>query len=176
MFVGSKAPWFEITDGLPTFETYPLGHDVPMWPTPQSKDAPGEGVRGSCLCGEVCFVITGEPLVARYCHCLRCRRARGALHASNMVVPLDALRFTHGEEAVRSFKLPQARYFTQAFCRLCGSAMPHRDTGRQIAIVPLGSLDDDPGVRPREHIWVDSKATWHEITDALPQYSQAPVS
>jgi hypothetical protein len=40
-------------------------------------------------------------------------------------------------------------------------------------VVPLGSLDDDPGVRPREHIFVASKAPWFEIVDALPQYAEA---
>lgn len=176
IFVGSKAPWFEISDGLPTFDAYPPGYDAPSHATPQSKDAPGKGVRGSCLCGEVRFVLTGDPLVARYCHCLRCRRARSALHVSNMIVPLDAFRITHGADSIRSYKLPEARYFTQAFCALCGSTVPVRDTGRKIAIVPLGSLDDDPGVRPREHIWVDSKAPWHEISDALPQYPEGPPS
>jgi hypothetical protein len=40
--------------------------------------------------------------------------------------------------------------------------------------VAAGTLDGDPGVRPREHIFVGSKAPWHEITDALPQYAQWP--
>jgi hypothetical protein len=161
---------------LPTFDAYPPGYDAPSLPTPQSKDEPGEGIRGSCLCNEVRFVITGDPLVARYCHCLRCRRARSALHVSNAVVPLDAFRITHGAESIREYKVPEARYFTQAFCAHCGSTVPVRDASRGIAIVPLGSLDDDPVVRPREHIWVDSKATWHEITDALPQYPEGPPS
>ena len=40
--------------------------------------------------------------------------------------------------------------------------------------VVLASLDDEPGVRPREHIFVGSRACWHEITDALPQFVQWP--
>jgi hypothetical protein len=174
IFAASKAPWFAIEDGLPTFDAYPPGHDAPIQQTPTSADPPGAGVRGSCLCGEVRFAITGEPIIARHCHCLRCRRARGALHASNLVVPLDAFRFTHGRDRVRSFKLPEARYFTQSFCSACGSTVPVVDAGREIAIVPLGSLDDDPGIRPSEHIWVDSKAAWHEIADDLPRHSQGP--
>jgi hypothetical protein len=34
----------------------------------------------------------------------------------------------------------------------------------------LGTLDDDPGVRPERHVFVGSKAPWFEITDALPQH------
>jgi hypothetical protein len=35
--------------------------------------------------------------------------------------------------------------------------------------VALGSLRDEPSIRPSEHIFVASKAPWFEITDDLPQ-------
>jgi hypothetical protein len=174
IFTASKAPWFEIEDGLPGFDAYPPGFDAPVQPTPEPRDAPGSGVRGSCLCGAVRFAIEGESILARHCHCLRCRRARAALHASNWVVRQDALRFTHGADRVRSYRLPEARYFTQTFCADCGCPAPVVDAGRGIAIVPLGVLDDDPGVRPQEHIWVDSKAAWYELPGDLPRYPEGP--
>jgi len=36
----------------------------------------------------------------------------------------------------------------------------------------MGALDADPGVRPRNHIFVGSKAPWFEITDSLPQFKE----
>jgi hypothetical protein len=33
----------------------------------------------------------------------------------------------------------------------------------------MGSLADEPSIRPGEHIFVGSKAPWFEITDGLPQ-------
>jgi hypothetical protein len=33
----------------------------------------------------------------------------------------------------------------------------------------MGTLDDDPGIRPALHILVASKAPWYEIFDGLPQ-------
>lgn len=173
-FVGSKAPWFDLEDGLPAFDAYPPGYDAPVQPTPRSSDPPELGVRGSCLCGAVRYAIKGEPLVARHCHCLRCRRARGSLHASNLVVPIAALRFSRGENRVRSYELPEARFFAQCFCDRCGSPVPRVDPGRGIAIAPLGGLDDDPRIRPREHIWTGSKAAWYEIPGDLPQYPEGP--
>jgi hypothetical protein len=38
----------------------------------------------------------------------------------------------------------------------------------------MGSLDDDPGITPASHIFVADKAGWHEITDDLPTYEEAP--
>ena len=51
--------------------------------------------------------------------------------------------------------------------------MPRFDHDHAFAIVPLGSFDDDPGVRPQRHIWVGSKAQWDDITHALPQFAEA---
>jgi hypothetical protein len=37
--------------------------------------------------------------------------------------------------------------------------------------VAMGTLVDDPGIRPTKHIFVGSKAPWFTITDDLPQFS-----
>ena len=45
----------------------------------------------------------------------------------------------------------------------------------KVGEVVVGTLDSDPGRRPREHIFVGSKAPWHEITDVLPQFEEWPA-
>jgi hypothetical protein len=37
----------------------------------------------------------------------------------------------------------------------------------------MGAFDDDPGIRPQFHTFVESRASWDEITDGLPQYAEA---
>ena len=174
IFVGSKAPWYDIPDALPQFETYPPGTDAPVQPDRQPPDPPGRHTRGSCLCGSVAYVIEEKPFMARYCHCSRCRKARGAAHASNMLTRVEDVRFTRGADLIKSYKVPEAKFYTQSFCTTCGSPVPRLDTGRHIAIIPMGSLDDDPGIRPSEHIWAESRAPWFQIADSLPQHPGAP--
>jgi hypothetical protein len=36
--------------------------------------------------------------------------------------------------------------------------------------IPGGLLDDDPGMKPDKHIFVELNPPWFEITDDLPQY------
>jgi len=175
LFVASKAPWFEITDSLPQFDAYPPGFDAPVVADRAPTDAAG-GVRGSCLCNQVRYVIDGTPSRAGHCHCSRCRKARSAAHASNLFVSSDGIRFTAGEDRLSAYKIPEARFFTQVFCRTCGSPMPRIDRERGLAAVPMGSLDDDPGIRPQAHIFVGSMAPWYQITDKLPQYAEYPPS
>ena len=71
-----------------------------------------------------------------------------------------------------SYKVPEAERFTQTFCAVCGSKVPRINTQLGYAAIPAGSLDDDPGVRPMAHIYVDSKAAWDEISDELPRYAE----
>ena len=131
-------------------------------------------IRGSCLCQSVAFELLVTPSRATHCHCSRCRKARGTANATNMIVPLDGFRFTRGSEELRVFKVPEAKHFAHAFCSICGSSMPRVDEPRGFVIIPMGSLDEDPGVRPERHIFVGSKAPWDQITDDLPQYEGAP--
>ena len=108
------------------------------------------------------------------CHCSRCRKARAAAHTTNGFTAMDDVRYTRGEDTLRTYRLPEARYFSQVFCPTCGSGMPRRDPERGIAVIPFGSLDDDPGRGADDHIFVASKAPWHEITDDLPRFDETP--
>src|SRR3954466_14450826 len=123
---------------------------------------PSSPIKGSCLCGGVGFEMTGTPTRVNHCHCSRCRKARGTAHATNLLLPLAGIRFVRGEDLLVSYVPPGAKTFMHVFCRVCGASMPRLDANRQIAIVPMGSFDDDPGARPDRHIFTDSKASWEE--------------
>ena len=168
-FVGSKAPWYTIPDSQPQFEAYPPGWGDAI-PSPRKTEPTPESVRGGCLCGAVAYE-TPRPIGGAIvlCHCSRCRRARAAAHNANLFVELERFRWLRGADRVDHFKVPDAERFTQAFCRDCGSKVPNV---RNRAVIPAGSLDDDPGVRPALHIFVASKAPWFEIADDLPRYDE----
>lgn len=172
IFVGSKAPWMEVGGGLPAFEGYPPGFGAPAIPDLPASGTTTGVLGGSCLCQRVAFVVTGPSTRCVNCHCSRCRKARSAAQASNLVVKSDAVRFTRGDDQLASYKVPGARFFMQVFCRSCGSPMPRVDRERDIAVIPMGVLDADPGRRPEWHIFVASKAPWYEIPDGLPQHAE----
>jgi hypothetical protein len=59
--------------------------------------------------------------------------------------------------------------------RFCGSLIVSKfDACPSVLGLPLGALDDDPGVQPRLHVYVASKAPWFTITDDLPQFAERP--
>jgi hypothetical protein len=174
IFVGSKAPWYTITDDLPQHQEYPPETDAQGVVRPTVAPRPGV-VEGSCLCGAVAFEAAGDPMFMQSCHCQRCRRARGAAHGTNIFYKAGQFSWLRGKELVREYKLPEARFHTVAFCKLCGGALPKAALDRGVAIIPAGILDTDPPMRPQRHIFTHYKALWFEITDSLPRFGEGPT-
>ncbi len=170
MFVRSKAPWYAITGGLPEYDEFPPEFAMPATLRATIPVRPGV-THGSCLCGAVTYEIIGTPLRMFYCHCLRRREGRSAAHCANVFFKSDGFSWTRGAEDVQEYALPGAQFFGTAFCRCCGSGIPRVSAERNVASVPAGSLDSEPGIEPTGHIYVDSKAPWFEIADELPQFS-----
>ena len=127
-------------------------------------------IRGSCLCGRVRYQIEGAISYASHCHCSQCRKGHGAAFASYAVLPSVALTFTAGAGEIRTYRASATA--TRTFCGHCGSNLEWRGSGTPERVgIALGTLDEDPGIRPRQHIFVGSKAPWYEIMDDLPQFS-----
>ena len=173
IFAKWKAPWYSITDALPQHDNYP-GQAAPAVDRPsEDRDCAGT-LKGGCLCGAVRFELRQPFKIIHHCHCSRCRKGRAAAHASNGISDIPDLRFIQGEQHISKFRLQDAQFFGQWFCSKCGSPTPRIDAGRNIAITPMGALDDAAICEAADHIYVGSKAAWFEITDSLPQFQAAP--
>lgn len=130
-------------------------------------------IRGSCLCGNVRYEIRGELNAVTHCHCSQCRKSHGAAFGSYARVDAADFRWISGESDVAAFQSSADVWRT--FCRNCGSRLQFLRISRpQSFSIAVGTLDDDPGVRPLHHIFVDSKAPWFEPADDLPHYAERP--
>ena len=129
-------------------------------------------LKGSCLCGDVEYEITGLQTDFWHCHCERCRKATGTGHASNLIFAPAELTFTKGEEYVARFKVPDAKFFTNVFCTHCGSRLPNYSVERGFAVVPAGSLDSDPGVTAGGRIFKGSAASWSCSDSDTPEFEK----
>lgn len=128
-------------------------------------------IRGSCLCGSVQYEITGSFALAGHCHCSICRKANGAAYVSWGIIDPQQFRWTAGQDHIAQYESSPGKQ--RCFCRQCGASLASSHGGR-VSEVVLGSIDGDPGTRPLEHIFVGSKAIWHDITDDLPKHREWP--
>ena len=119
------------------------------------------------------YEVTGRPTGALHCHCSMCRKAHGAAFRSRAAVPAANFRWVQGEALLSGYRSSPGT--TRTFCRVCGSNLISVfDDRPEVLGLALGTLDDDPGIRPGLHIFVGSKAPWYEIADDLPQYEALP--
>lgn len=130
--------------------------------------------RGSCLCGAVRYEIIGTPFDFFHCHCHRCRKANGTGHASNLLVKPDSAKWTAGEDNLGGFKVPDALRFRTSFCTTCGSPLPRVAPDLSIAVIPAGSLDGDPPIKPTARIFWDSRTDWSCEAGSVPAWSEYP--
>ena len=128
-------------------------------------------IRGSCLCGNVRYEITGPLGRISHCHCLQCRKAHGAAFGTYARVNWADFSLVAGESDIGSYQSSPG--VLRTFCKRCGSRLQFiRESKPKAFWLAIGTLDDDPMVRPSLHIFVGSKAPWFEITDGLPQHAE----
>ena len=59
-----------------------------------------------------------------------------------------------------------------AHCKKCGSLLYSVVRNGAWVHLAMGTLIDEPTIRPQRHIFVGSKAPWFTITDDLPQHHE----
>jgi len=128
--------------------------------------------RGSCLCQAVTYQFQGPEYIFQYCHCSRCRKFTGSAFASNILVDPKQFEWLSGEDLVGQFDHPDAKHFATCFCKQCGSSLPWLSQSGTAIIIPAGTLDEDPGIKPTQNIFWKDRAPWCASVDALPQYDE----
>ena len=101
-----------------------------------------------------------------------CRKLHGAAFGSFLHADAETFRWLAGQGSVQRFESSPGTF--RAFCKVCGSNTPVIEDNETHVIIPAGTLDGDPGVRPIVHIHIASKAPWFEVTDGLPQFPGFP--
>jgi hypothetical protein len=132
-------------------------------------------LKGTCLCELVKYQIEGDLGPIFNCHCSKCRRWHGAAYRTRASINKNQFTWLSSEENLSRFKSsPNA---TKYFCKNCGSPLITTYEDRPNVLgVPLGPLTGDLQQQAQAHIFVASKATWHNITDSLPQYKEWPTN
>ena len=90
-----------------------------------------------------------------------------------MAVPRKNFRWLTGEDFLTGYISSPGT--TRTFCKVCGSTLVSLfDDNPETLGLAMGTLDDDPAIRPNFHVFVGSKAALFEVTDRLPQFDAYP--
>ena len=124
---------------------------------------------GSCFCGAVQFVVTGEPVAMGYCHCESCRRwSAGPVNAFTLWKP-DAVRITRGADNIGTYnKTPNT---SRKWCKTCGGHILSEHPGLGLTDV-YAAVVPDLQFRPGVHVNYQEKVL--PVRDGLPKMKDFP--
>lgn len=128
---------------------------------------------GSCLCGQVRYRVTAEPVVARICWCRDCQHlaANGTVNA---IFPSDALA-VQGTLSAYTSTADSGNQVRRRFCPQCGCHLFADSTGRpQLTVVRVGTLHDPSSITPSTNIWSASAPAWACLDAGLERIDQQP--
>jgi hypothetical protein len=101
-----------------------------------------DAYRGQCFCGAVQFTVSGVPAGMGYCHCESCRRwSGGPVNAFTLWKP-DALRVTHGVDAIGTYSRSPHSY--RKWCKTCGGHLFTEHPGLGLIDVYAAVIEDFP--------------------------------
>jgi hypothetical protein len=107
-----------------------------------------------------------------HCHCNTCRKAHAAAFASTARVDRADFRWLAGEADVRAFESSPGKL--RHFCGRCGTHLMAQWLDQPQVILRVATLDEDPGVQPKAHIWVAHQVPWLAYGSDLATFSEAP--
>ncbi len=122
---------------------------------------------GRCFCGAVEYEVADEFEYSAYCHCSNCRRTTGSAFKPFAGIRRARFKLIRGEIDLLVYGEENGN---DTHCKSCGSLVFSVVRDGTYVHVPMGTLVDDPTIRPTSHIFVGSKAPWFQITDDLPRF------
>jgi len=116
---------------------------------------------GACTCGQVRFMVKGEPLRTGICHCMDCRQESGSAFTFFGVWPADQFERT-GETA---------QFRGRHFCPRCGSRL--FSVNDREPEIKLGVLSESPtSLAPTYELWVKRREPWLKAVDGAEQHQE----
>ena len=130
-------------------------------------------LRGRCACNAVAFEVSDAFVEAYNCHCSNCRALTGSAFLPWGEIEPERMTVTKGADSMVVQGDPDGHHAVR--CKECFSLLSWTGYGGRIRL-PYGTLIDEPALKPTAHMYVGSKASWHEILDDLPQHDESPWS
>lgn len=130
-------------------------------------------LKGSCLCGNLRFEASAEPLFQGFCQCLDCRKVAGG-HYPAIGLPSQAVKVT-GESRRYGKPGDSGKMIYRNFCPTCGSMVfDHGDAMPGITIVNAALLENPEAFKPQSVVYARSALSWDHIDPRLPRFEALP--
>ncbi len=131
-------------------------------------------IEGRCLCGQVTYRCTKQPVWSVNCHCRACQKLSGAPCVSAFSVPAESFELA-GEIIEFRRQSDSGHVVVTAHCAACGSRIHAQSAGAtKIRTVFASTLADPSQFRPVSNVYLSEAAPWIDPPDALFNFAKMP--
>jgi hypothetical protein len=132
-------------------------------------------IKGSCLCGQVTYEISGEPMFVGHCACQSCQKTTGSGHSS-VAAFADSDVKVHGEVKSYQGTGDSGQPTTLQFCPNCGSRLFSRPSVMAGAvIVSLGTMHEGADeLVPSMLIYDKRRRPWDHLPEGMAVFEGMP--
>jgi hypothetical protein len=128
---------------------------------------------GSCHCGSLRVIATGEPDRVYLCHCRACQRRTGTAFHFGASYPKERVRLD-GERKVYERDADSGNRIRFHFCPNCGSTLYWEgDRNPAVCGVAVGAFDITAFSPPSDSIWEESMHRWLGLPEGMDHHEQA---
>ena len=116
-------------------------------------------LEGGCLCGRIRFRASGPPGFPHTCSCRMCQRHTGALTATWVEYPSEAVEWIGPGGPPATYRSSAAS--SRAFCPACGSSIGAIDAAPVVALL-TGTFDRPhlKRLKPQSHSYKGGRPRW----------------
>ncbi|MFN2099252.1 GFA family protein [Altererythrobacter sp. MF3-039] len=131
-------------------------------------------ISGQCLCGQISYVCSKEPVWSVNCHCRACQKLSGAPFVSAFTVPAESVEISGG---LVSFKRQSdaGHEVTTAHCAKCGTRIHAQSAGaKHLLNLFATTLTDPQSFQPISNVYLSEAASWIEPPEARYNFRGMP--
>jgi len=131
-------------------------------------------LNGGCLCGNVRFETSAEPMFSGNCHCRDCQRSSGGAFTPAIFVPADSV-WIQGPVKFFQSRADSGNTIDRGFCPNCGSQLFTKlQMMPNVLGLRAGTLDAPDNFHPTLDMYTASAAHWDHMNPALLKFAAAP--
>ncbi len=129
---------------------------------------------GSCLCGDVTYEISGDPMIAAHCCCTDCQKSSGADHITLAFYSDDQVKMS-GALAEFAVIADSGNTLTRCFCPKCGSRICGRNSAHEGRIgIHVGTMDNPQNIKPSVAVFTRGRREWDVLSGDLTTFEASP--
>ena len=130
---------------------------------------------GGCMCGNIRYECSAEPIIMGNCHCRDCQRSTGTAYAAAILVPSDAVSIS-GDVKYYDVTGDSGATNGRGFCPNCGSRLFSKPPIAKFMGIYAGSLDDPSWFQPGMDFYTASAQPWDYLNPDLPKFAKMPYA